>query len=988
MNKIRALAYGWYGAGNLGDELILVQLKAWCHELGAILSVLSIDPECTRNAHGIDAINAYNLPAVAEAMQHSDLFILGGGGLFQTYHPLTIPSLYSAQRFDISAYARPVLMAAQMDLPILLWAQGIGPLVGREAREIVRAIFNSATEISVRDDCSKQLLAEIGLERDILVAPDPVWAYPIPEATENPSCRTEARKRLGLILRPWPFVEDWERRFIGALQTAIEPHAYTLVWIPLQLNEVPRVSESDISYIRALMAKVGDKYQHEYVEYPNIADAVRSLSDCDGLACMRLHAQILSLRLRKPTLSIEYDPKMAVVSKQAGVPTEMRLSPDASQQAWTHAFTALAARSQVGEICPANLESVSAQAMLHRGVLEKALETASAKRGQRCWRPNRFDWIGAWADDLAHRLWSERGAKTAELERTLAELEQHIVRLNSKVSESDARLANLEAAAVKRDQIIVDLNTDLADRDTRLADLEADAVKCDDIISKLNLVLSECDGVGDVAKQTVTDPDDLMTALRELLTDNCGAIASCKKALLDNQQAYVTVVASRSWRYTRPFRFAMRLARAITRRDERFILIKSLYWNLPESLRLRLINLRYAYVRHYRQLGTSPFETNDGTTAGSLLSTVPGWVSTANQRERVAIIPCAFEFDELFNQRPINAAKHYAAKGYLVIFVAWQWSPEDQLTTGCGEVRPNIHQIPLYDFLRYCDHLTLRLEYSFYMVTLPAPLLVDPVYALRSRGYAIIYDIMDDWEAFSNVGQAPWFVKSIEESLVLHSDFVSVVSPALKNKFSALRSDILVIGNGYTPEVLGVNYKGAALGNPNKTSVIGYFGHLTDAWFDWSLVFHIAKSRPDLTIEIVGYGEPAWVAQDVGKIANIRLLGKIPPGKLHSYASRWRAGIIPFVQSTLSDAVDPIKIYEYLFFGLPTIVTGLSHLKDYPMTFIATHHDILEIIDTAMETKVAEDLQMFLEQTTWHARFETQFGEATSRETLRLLYEN
>jgi hypothetical protein len=43
--------------------------------------------------------------------------------------------------------------------------------------------------------------------------------------------------------------------------------------------------------------------------------------------------------------------------------------------------------------------------------------------------------------------------------------------------------------------------------------------------------------------------------------------------------------------------------------------------------------------------------------------------------------------------------------------------------------------------------------------------------------------------------------------------------------------------------------------------IVGYFGHLTDAWFDWSLIFDLARSRADITFEIIGYGEPDWVRQ-------------------------------------------------------------------------------------------------------------------------------
>ena len=38
--------------------------------------------------------------------------------------------------------------------------------------------------------------------------------------------------------------------------------------------------------------------------------------------------------------------------------------------------------------------------------------------------------------------------------------------------------------------------------------------------------------------------------------------------------------------------------------------------------------------------------------------------------------------------------------------------------------------------------------------------------------------------------------------------------------------------------------------------IVGYFGHLTDSWFDWDSMIKIAESRPDYIFEIIGHSEP------------------------------------------------------------------------------------------------------------------------------------
>lgn len=172
-----------------------------------------------------------------------------------------------------------------------------------------------------------------------------------------------------------------------------------------------------------------------------------------------------------------------------------------------------------------------------------------------------------------------------------------------------------------------------------------------------------------------------------------------------------------------------------------------------------------------------------------------------------------------------------------------------------------------------------------------------------------------------------------------------------------------------------------------KDHLIGYFGHLTEAWFDWDVVFSLASQLPNHKFEIIGYGEPDWVHEKVAHFENIKLVGKVHPSELHAYVSRWSVGIIPFIQSTLSDAVDPIKVYEYLYFGIPVVVTGIGHLKEYPKTYFATKSNIQEKIIQAISEKTnSDDLEEFLEQTTWEARFDSLLSLASSRKSIYSLY--
>lgn len=424
--------------------------------------------------------------------------------------------------------------------------------------------------------------------------------------------------------------------------------------------------------------------------------------------------------------------------------------------------------------------------------------------------------------------------------------------------------------------------------------------------------------------------------------------------------------------------FSQVAVQSITRADKRYELAKSIYWRLPEYVRIKLHSQRHAYVQKYFQ-----HSCNTAPTEASLSDKHPEWLVEINQAEKVVFVPCSFEFNELVNQRPINAAKYFSEKGYKVIYIAWQWTPQDMLSKGCSRVWKNVYQVPLYEFIKFTKHCQLNNKTSLFIITMPAKVFVPVIYDFRAKGCNIVYDIMDEWECFNKVGQAPWYQKEIEDTIILQSDYVCGVAPSLRDKFASLRDDIEVVGNGYSEKVLG-DTRNIALRSAKK---VGYFGHLTDSWFDWEVVFKLANQFPEYHFEIIGYGEPDWVVEKVKTIDNIVLVGKVMPTDLHQYVREWSIGLIPFKSGELAQAVDPIKIYEYLYFGLPTFVTGIEHIKRYPMTYFSDGSDIAEVFEKAINSDSDPMvLETFLQETTWSARFEKIESDALKTNGTREFY--
>lgn len=131
----------------------------------------------------------------------------------------------------------------------------------------------------------------------------------------------------------------------------------------------------------------------------------------------------------------------------------------------------------------------------------------------------------------------------------------------------------------------------------------------------------------------------------------------------------------------------------------------------------------------------------------------------------------------------------------------------------------------------------------------------------------------------------------------------------------------------YLPQ--GVNFEHFAkttLQIPQQKT-LGFFGLLAE-WVDFDLIAAVAWALPDWTLEFVGNAR--YLPETAKKIPNVRLLPAVPFAELPEVLGRWRAAWIPFVINELTEAVNPLKVREYLAAGLPTLSTPLPEVAALP----------------------------------------------------------
>jgi glycosyltransferase involved in cell wall biosynthesis len=139
----------------------------------------------------------------------------------------------------------------------------------------------------------------------------------------------------------------------------------------------------------------------------------------------------------------------------------------------------------------------------------------------------------------------------------------------------------------------------------------------------------------------------------------------------------------------------------------------------------------------------------------------------------------------------------------------------------------------------------------------------------------------------------------------------------------------------YLPQGVDVAHFSAAPLEPPARRVLGFFGLLAE-WIDYDLILAAARAAPEWTLELVGPTRGA-VPAEVHTCENIKLLGPAPYDQLPARIAHWRAAWIPFRVNALTEAVNPVKLREYLAAGLPTLSTPLPEVsRAFPECATAT----------------------------------------------------
>ena len=308
--KWDAVISGYYGYKNSGDETLLFAiLKSLREEKeGARILVLSGNPEETEKTYGVHALNRYRLFQIRKEIGRAKLLIFGGGSLLQDV--TSDKSLWY--------YLTVIRQAFSKKTPVMVYANGIGPVNKEKNRKKVRNILNRVEKITLRDEVSLRQIDKMGIAPEKAeVTADPALTLASCDGARMDEIFTQEgikkeKKLLGVSVRAWKNAKpSYLEELADAITEICEKYECVPAIIPLQYPDDLKISTELQKLIKTESYLIKNQYGAQ--------EMIGLFGSCHCCLAMRLHALIYASQTGVPAIGLSYDPKVSGFLEYIGI---------------------------------------------------------------------------------------------------------------------------------------------------------------------------------------------------------------------------------------------------------------------------------------------------------------------------------------------------------------------------------------------------------------------------------------------------------------------------------------------------------------------------------------------------------------------------------------------------------------------------------------------------------------------------------------------
>lgn len=346
------LAYGWFGAHNYGDDLLLrlVADRVANRYPNSQVFVIGADQHAIRCEYGFEAATPHEKTNIQRHLPWASALIYCGGLLFDQPMAPTAGSFEFALDpwIEPSGQASIALMAATHHARPVMLGVGGGPIELPATKRSIDLLGRAGTLFITRDEHTSSFLEAAGApDKNVVTKADLVLGsmpYIERHAAREKCPEEPGSAYLCVSLRDWPSTPvNFTSNLAQVLDSAIEQTGMHVLFLPFDSDDV-RIHDT----VRKQMAHSAQTTSLS--RRPGEKDLLALIAHSSCALAMRLHCSVLHHVMGKPAIGLSYNDKVEAyygVVGQSDVLFQLAFDPTQLEAALVLACTDRTEKSRV-----------------------------------------------------------------------------------------------------------------------------------------------------------------------------------------------------------------------------------------------------------------------------------------------------------------------------------------------------------------------------------------------------------------------------------------------------------------------------------------------------------------------------------------------------------------------------------------------------------------------------------------------------------------